>query len=408
MKEKYRSNALKKYLFRFIQIALIVILFFMVIISILNLLINKEETLHNRLVYEICQVAFIGLLTASMFFKVFVIKHFKVKIAFYVFDAIFLFLIAIFSSSLVITTILYAIILSEFYLAAPFFKDCSYMFGANALLMSLGYIIGAIVIARINIQSAVLAMQYFMAIGILSLHFVMFNFAMVIWRQNRKIEASKVELLNAYHKLEEATVYQERNRIAKEIHDTAGHSLTTMIMQAESAKLKLVKDTPEYDAVTAIGLQAKTCLEQLRMSIHLLSGRNEQVTFKAYLEKILLETTNATNLTIRWKIEDMVVSSKVERLLANTLREGIANGLRHGKSTAFVFELKETDTDIIFYLSDNGIGGNTNIVEGYGLRTTREKVEELGGVVTFTAHPEEGFDILLKLPKDRKEEEEIV
>ena len=397
MKEKNKANIFKKYLFRSIQIAILGILVLMLFIFVFNLIVNKENALQNRLIFEICQVAFLLALTTSMFFKIFVIHSFQFKITFYVFDAIFMFLIAIFSTSLVSITIIYAIILTEFYLAAPFFKDCSYMFGANAILMSLGYLIGHFVINNFkSILSAELALQYFMAIGILSLHFIMFNFAMVIWRQNKKIEASKVELLNAYNKLEEATVYQERNRIAKEIHDTAGHSLTTMIMQAESAKLMLPKDSPEYDAVTAMGLQAKNCLEQLRMSIHLLSGRNEEVTFKAYLEKILLETTNSTNVTIRWKIEDIILNSQIERLIANTLREGIANGLRHGKSTAFIFELKELNDDVIFYLSDNGIGGDTNIIEGYGLRTTREKVEALGGVASFTAHPDEGFDILLK------------
>ena len=408
MKEKNKASAFKKYLFRSIQIAIIGILCLMIIYSVLSLIINKSGDSQDRLFYEICQVAFTIVLTVSMLFKVFMIENFFKKITFYVFDSILLFFIAFFSRTIVNTTILYAIVLTEYYLAAPFFKDCSYMFGANAILISLGYLLGSTLIQHINIQSFEIAMEYFMGIGILSLHFIMFNFAMVIWRQNRKIEASKVELLNAYNKLEEATVYQERNRIAKEIHDTAGHSLTTMIMQAESAKLNLQKDTPAYNAVTAMGLQARNCLEQLRMSIHLLSGRDAQVTFKAYLEQILLETTNSTNLTIRWKIEEMTLASQVERLIANTLREGISNGLRHGKSTAFIFELKETPEDVVFFLSDNGIGGNKIIVEGYGLRTTREKVEELGGVATFTAHPDEGFDILLKLPKSIKKEGELI
>lgn len=408
MKEKNKDSNFKKYFFFSIQIAVLGILCLMIISSVLGFILNKGMNIRDRLISEICQVTFIIALTVSMLFKVFTMRSFVKKIAFYVFDSIFLFLIAFFSRTIVSTTILYATVLTEFYLAAPYFKDCSYMFGANAVLMSFGFLLDSTLIEGVTLQSVELAIQYFMGIGILSLHFMMFNFAMVIWRQNRKIEASKIELLEAYHKLEEATVYQERNRIAKEIHDTAGHSLTTMIMQAESAKLSLKRDTPAYAAVTAMELQAKNCLEQLRMSIHLLSGRNAKVTFKAYLEQILLETTNSTNLTIRWKIEEMVLSSQVERLIANTLREGIANGLRHGKSTAFIFELKETKEDVVFFLSDNGIGGGKTIIEGYGLRTTREKVEELGGVATFTAHPDEGFDILLKIPKSIKKEEKLI
>ena len=253
--------------------------------------------------------------------------------------------------------------------------------------------------------------QYFFEIIVFCLHFIMFNFSMTVYRKNRMIEEnvreleeSRNELLRAYDKLEEATVIEERNRIAKEIHDTAGHSLTTVIMQTEAAKLAVENDPKEAKkCITAANLQAKTCLDELRLSVHLLSGRRENVTFKEYLEGILGETGEGTGVTVRSKIDDISMSEEAERFIANTLREGISNGIRHGGSTAFFFELKDMGHYVEFLLSDNGKGTDMHAFkEGFGLSGMRAKAKKLGGMVNFSSEEGEGFEIRMSLPEKLK------
>ena len=358
-------------------------------------------------------------LVFSMVMKVFVMRTFLRKIAWYVLDSLLLILFTVFSSwniSLVSGSsyayLVYMLVLSEYYLSAESLRDDAIMFAVNFAAYTVVYVIGAV--ARNEFGSAFLiSSQYFLAFIVLVLHFVMFNFAMALSRKNkqieenlRELEESRNELLRAYEKVEEATVIEERNRIAKEIHDTAGHSLTTVIMQTEAARLAMDKDPAlARRSIDAANLQAKNCLEQLRLSVHLLSGRRENISLKEYLEGILKETAEGTSFTVRSKIDDLEMTDEAERFISNTLREGISNGIRHGGSTAFFFELKDMGNYVELLLSDNGSGTDmAKFKEGFGLSGMRAKAESLGGMIQFSSAPGEGFEILLSLPDELKKE----
>ena len=91
------------------------------------------------------------------------------------------------------------------------------------------------------------------------------------------------------------------------------------------------------------------------------------------------------------------------RFLCNSLKEGISNGLRHGKATAFWFELKEENGWLHFLLSDNGIGVQSKKLPlGFGLTTMRERARSLGGEAEFVAEIEEGFELKISLPMQEK------
>ena len=353
----------------------------------------------------------------SMVMKIFVMRTFLRKIAWYVIDSLLLLVFTVFSSwgiSLVFGSsyifLVYMLVLSEYYLSAPSLRDCAIMFAVNLAAYTVVYIINAVV--RNEFGSAFLiSSQYFLVLIVLVLHFIMFNFAMTVSRKNkqieenlRELEESRNELLRAYEKVEEATVIEERNRIAKEIHDTAGHSLTTVIMQTEAARLAMEKDPARArHCIDAANLQAKNCLEELRLSVHLLSGRRENVTLKEYLEGILDETAEGTSFTVRSKIDDVEMKDEAERFISNTLREGISNGIRHGGSTAFFFELKDMGNYVELLLSDNGAGADmSKFKEGFGLSGMRAKAEALGGMINFSSEPGEGFEIRLSLPGSLK------
>ena len=356
-------------------------------------------------------------LVFSMVMKIFVMRTFLRKIAWYVIDSLLLLVFTVFSSwgiSLVFGSsyifLVYMLVLSEYYLSAPSLRDCAIMFAVNLAAYTVVYIINAVV--RNEFGSAFLiSSQYFLVLIVLVLHFIMFNFAMTVSRKNkqieenlRELEESRNELLRAYEKVEEATVIEERNRIAKEIHDTAGHSLTTVIMQTEAARLAMEKDPARArHCIDAANLQAKNCLEELRLSVHLLSGRRENVTLKEYLEGILDETAEGTSFTVRSKIDDVEMKDEAERFISNTLREGISNGIRHGGSTAFFFELKDMGNYVELLLSDNGAGADmSKFKEGFGLSGLRAKAEALGGMINFSSEPGEGFEIRLSLPGSLK------
>ncbi len=339
--------------------------------------------------------------------KFWVFKKYQFKVICYVLDACIMLVLTYFSDGMLIST-LYIILLSEFYLGQPHMKGNTFMFACNTV----SYLAVRAVASALNgVHVEVLAIisNSVNDLFLLGLHFLIFNFVIQIVRRNKdllgayaELNASNEKLSKAYAELQEVTALEERQRIAKEIHDTAGHSITTVIMQTEAAKLLVESDPVEAKRrITAANLQAKHALEELRESVHLLSGVGVRPTLKEELAAIIHDSTDGTGIVIRSEIEDIALCDAKSRFICNTLKEGIANGLRHGGATAFWFELKTEGNELHFLLSDNGSGADEGeICEGFGLSGMRRRAESLGGSVAFETQADEGFEIRLVLPLD--------
>lgn len=262
----------------------------------------------------------------------------------------------------------------------------------------------------VEITSALVISESVWALVALVAHFFFVNFALGFYRQYLKLDSalneldrSRSELQKAYDSLAEATALEERQRIAKEIHDTAGHSITTVIMQTEAARLVIDKNPEDAKMkLLAANLQAKNALEELRESVHLLSGNTVKGTLRAEIEKIIEESTYGTGITIRYEVDDVVVSPAKDRFLCNTLKECISNGIRHGKATAFWVELKKENGMVKLLVSDNGAGVDlTKLRKGFGLSSMTESAERLGGTIEVASEIDDGLEIVARLPIDR-------
>lgn len=303
--------------------------------------------------------------------------------------------------------VVYIIILSGLYIGVDNFRAAIFTF-LFTMPLYVGCYTAKMFLAEFGLTK--LLQDAFGALLALSVHFVALHIALGFYRQYlrlhrtlKELDESKKELEKAYAVVAEVTVLEERQRIAKEIHDTAGHSLTTVIMQTESAKRILDKNPEEAKAkIVAANLQAKHALEELRDSVHLLSGNAAQNSLKTALQDIVNESTDGTGISIRSSIEEVSVSDAKFRFLCNTLKEGISNGLRHGAATAFWFEFKRENDQLHFLLSDNGKGVDKTVKAGFGLTTMQERARAFGGEVTFESETDEGFELRVVLPVDRK------
>ena len=339
--------------------------------------------------------------------KIWALQRYTAKIICYVLDILLLLTVTIFTDGSLIST-LYMIILSEFYLEQPTLAGSIAMCvsGMGTFLITLAAS-SAFREGTINVTAIIASAVNDLIL--ITMHFLIFNFTLQIYRKNREataamreLEKSNEKLQRAHEELKEVAVLEERQRIAKDIHDTVGHAITTIIMQTEAAKLAL-ESNPE-DArrmLYTANLQAKHALEELRESVHLLSGGKESATLSQMLEAIVQESTSGTGIVIRTDIDDISLSDEKRRFLCNTLKEGISNGLRHGRATAFYFELKREENTVSFLLSDNGTGAELNTLnEGFGLSGMKARAQALGGTVELSAEPDEGFEIRISLPDD--------
>lgn len=357
----------------------------------------------------ICMLVLVGGLTTSEILHFFVFTHPKMRIAFYVIDAVSACLLLFFADG-TNPLILFMLALTEFYIGTEKMRVSFIAFGLSLPVYALTYALNGHEWQSLQDVMQIVRGSLGPVVALIA-HFIIVHIAIAFYRQylklNRALEEldeSKKELEKAYAVVAEVTALEERQRIAKDIHDTAGHSITTVIMQTEVAK-RIIDNNPEEakTKIVAANLQAKHALEELRDSVHLLSGIEDNATLKDSLLSIIHESTDGTGITIRSEIEDIEVSDAKFRFLCNSLKEGISNGLRHGGATAFWFELKEDGGGIRFLLSDNGTGVRGKIEPGFGLSTMQQRAKALGGELSLRADEEEGFELQLVLPKDGKE-----
>lgn len=296
----------------------------------------------------------------------------------------------------------YSIILVDFYLHNSI-KSNAVFGGLSYLAYAVSIIFTAFVIeTEVDwVEKATSVLGEFI---VFLLVFTITNMLVLIMRKNKEIAERESKLQEAYDSLKEMTEIEERNRIAKQIHDTTGHSITTIIMQTEAAKLQI--DTAPDEAknkIISANQQAVKALEELRMSVRVLSGGSAPFDLEANIDKTIAETTEGTGINVRGKYSDLPdIDGDEAFFIYSSLKEGLNNGIRHGKANAFFFELKVTDGKIKFLLSDNGKGSSENKL-GFGLKSMKENAEKLGGKVEFVSTAGEGFEIRMTLPLKERE-----
>lgn len=392
----------------------ILLFVFMVVIESFILIQQIVNSVHAQeyLTLVIACIAVFVLTTAEAV-RLIALREFKAKLWCYCADMAAAFFLTAVTGSRYLTT-LYMIILTDYYLSAG--KISASLIGCFVSLVVYvvtmwvsGLLRGTYSETFVSVFSALA--QSFNDLIVLIVHFIAVALAARFYRLSmrlsqtlRRLDESNERLEEAYADLAEATAIEERQRIAKDIHDTAGHSITTVIMQTEAAKLIIDENPAEAkQRIVAANLQAKHALEELRESVHLLSGQNDNVTLKEALTAIVRESCDGTGIAIRCDIDDVQVSSEVFRFLCNTLKEGISNGLRHGGATAFYLEVKETGENLRFLLSDNGNGITQPFQKGFGLTGMEDRAKKLGGRVYFSFDEEGGFEIEAVLPVTEEE-----
>lgn len=211
--------------------------------------------------------------------------------------------------------------------------------------------------------------------------------------------------VSEYYELAEAekrlSIEQERNRIAQEIHDSAGHTFTMIssiakILHADAANGKtesprLLEYTGEIDGL------ARSGVTQLRCSINNLRDDSFLATVSGAVRTITDAVRNIrTDLCIQGD-EDSSFGFCVRQIYDST-RETVTNAVRYSSAEKIDIILKFLDDRLELYIFDNGCGCG-EIKENNGLKGIRKRIESLGGTVRFGSVEGEGFSTVIKIPK---------
>ncbi|MDF2660607.1 MAG: histidine kinase [Paenibacillus sp.] len=198
--------------------------------------------------------------------------------------------------------------------------------------------------------------------------------------------------------LAEMTVYAERTRIAQEIHDIVGHTLTSTILQIEAGKRLLHKDMDS--ATTRLGEAqdlVRHSLNEIRNSVHMLK-EDKYYDIEAALQLLIEDTERNTGVRIHAVIDPIShISFMHKKVIYHALQEGLTNGIRHGRADAFSFSLRDEGSQLLFRLADNGAGGG-EIEMGFGLKMMRDRVRQLRGILDIDTEPGKGCMLRINFP----------
>lgn len=202
-------------------------------------------------------------------------------------------------------------------------------------------------------------------------------------------------------------VVQERNRLARELHDSVSQQLfaASMLMSAinEAGSAEDATLNKQLNMVEKMIHQSQ--LEMRALLLHLRPVDLKGKTLQEGVEGLLRELTQKVPLEIDAKIEAFQVDKGVEDQLFRIFQESISNTLRHAKAENLQILLLERDENIIMRVVDDGVGFETEAVKtsSYGMQNMRERAYEVGGTLKIISLPNEGTRLEVKVPILRKE-----
>ena len=212
-------------------------------------------------------------------------------------------------------------------------------------------------------------------------------------RSQRELESAYAQLMESSRQREELATIAERNRLAREIHDTLAHSLTGIIVGLEAAR-RLITVDPERSSeeLDRIGEQARTGLEEIRRSVRAWRPRElERGDFRSAVRGLAHEMADR-GLCIDLDLGEVVPPPHLQLPFYRIIQEGITNSIRHGAAERVEIALRCSPAGITLIVEDDGRGAG-EAKEGYGLQVMRERMAEVGGSIEFADIEPHGFRI---------------
>ena len=235
----------------------------------------------------------------------------------------------------------------------------------------------------------------------------------------RALSAQQIELLQsiatqmavALHmsrlaeEVRRAAVLDERNRMARDIHDTLAQGFTGVIVQLEAAKDAIARrrgrDTREH--IQRAADLARHSLAEARRSVRALKPLAlEHGGLQAAFEALLANVTAGTGLAAQFACsgEPYSLPLDLEESLLRIGQEALTNVLKHSEAQHFNATLTFEAAGIALALHDDGVGFDLSArTDGMGLRGMHERAERIGGQIQVHTAPGQGTDILVHVPR---------
>jgi signal transduction histidine kinase len=221
---------------------------------------------------------------------------------------------------------------------------------------------------------------------------------------------SRQKLALAHNKLreyallaEDKATLDERNRIAREIHDSLGHALTAQSIQLDNAiAFWQLEPTKAYNFLTEAKTLVTTALREIRYSVATmradpLQEQNLEIAIATLLKEFSQRTTIVPQCHISLPYP---LSKEVKTTLYRIVQEALTNICKHSEATKVVLELQAFPEHLSLLIKDNGKGFDPQQnTTGFGLQGVRERVTALAGYLQMSSDFGRGCTITINIPR---------
>ncbi|MBO8156202.1 MAG: sensor histidine kinase [Bacillaceae bacterium] len=229
--------------------------------------------------------------------------------------------------------------------------------------------------------------------------------------QVRSLQRMAEEKSDYAKKAHQAATMEERQRLARDLHDAVSQQLFALTMMSQ-ATVKLMDKNPvkareQMEEIAQIALQAQT--EMRALLLHLRPVHLSGETLQTGLEKLIDELKQKCQIEFNLELDEEIgLSQSKEEHLFRIVQEALSNILRHSSAEHVHVAVKRKSDEVSLYIQDDGKGFKVNDQidnkTSYGLKSMKERTQELGGTFAIRSKVGEGTYIDIRIPLEGDED----
>ncbi|MDO4522446.1 MAG: sensor histidine kinase [Eubacteriales bacterium] len=192
---------------------------------------------------------------------------------------------------------------------------------------------------------------------------------------------------------------RERNRLAREIHDTLGHTLTGIAAGIDAciATIDVAPDMTKKQLETISGV-TRHGIKEIRRSVNeLRPDALERFSLDYAISKMVTDMSSLSGAKVYFncEVKNLKFDEDEENAIYRVIQESITNAIRHGQAEKIWITMTKENSDIMLQIRDDGTGCK-EMKSGFGTKHIRERIRMLGGTVSFDGS--NGFTVAARIP----------
>ena len=191
----------------------------------------------------------------------------------------------------------------------------------------------------------------------------------------------------------------ERTRIARDIHDSLGHTLTNLDIQLKVAQKLRDRDLDRaFQALDTATMLSSQCIEDVSHAVKTM--RHNDFDLDRALNNLIEQVRNDRLVQVQWDINLPQLSLSNSHQIYCVVKEGLINIQKHADASQISLQGYSTAEQVILKLEDNGVGFNLNqVTPGFGLQGMAERVQAISGKLKIDSAIGKGTQIIVTIPR---------